>query len=111
MLLVDHPETQAALLQPLPAVAQKAKLDALATGRGRVVIVGWVAPERAEGAVAGDQPLGVAADRLFGAKALEALCRALAVEFVGVGRDIPGRRRRLEESALSRKGIEQPVGG
>ncbi len=49
---VDAPQCQAAVLQPLPTVAQVGKLDPFVGFGGFVVIVGWVElayPKRAVG--------------------------------------------------------------
>ena len=108
---VDAPQHQAALGDPLPGVAQVAKLDALVAGGCGVVVVGWVVPADAEGVVAGDEPFHVAAQRLFGAEAFDAAGGALAVEFVRIGRDLPGCRGGIQECALPGEGIEQAMCG
>lgn len=111
VLAVDAPERETAVLHPFPRMAQIAELDALAAGCSRIVVVGRIEPCRAESVVRGDEALDIAAHRLSGSEAGNALFCALPVEFVGIGHDVPCLRRRFEEHPFAREWIEQSHGG
>ena len=111
VVLVDAPQRQSAVLHPLPGVAQVAELDALAARCAGVVVVGGIEPRRTERIVRRDQPLHIAAHGLRGAEAGDAGRRAFAVQLIGVGREVPGARRRFEERAFPGERVEDAHGG
>ena len=112
MVHIHDPEADPAGLEPLPRVAQEAELNPLVASGGRaVVIVGRIAPQPRERFLAGDESLGVTAHGLFDTETFHTLRRPLAVQFVGVGRDVPRLRRHVEELALTGERIEQSVSG
>lgn len=73
------------------------------------MIVGRVVPADAKSVIAGDQALDITAHRLLDAEAFDALRGAVAVEFIGVGRDVPCACRHFEKFALTSIRIEQSV--
>jgi len=89
MLAVYTPECQPTILQPFPTVPQVGELDALVGFRGLVVVIRGIEPRCAKSIVGCQQPLDIAAHRLFRTKALNALLRPFAVQFIGIRCDIP----------------------
>jgi len=108
---IHAPHNEAAVLYPLPGVAQIAELDALVARSGRVMVIGRIEPADGEGVVAGDQALHIAADGLLRTETGDALLGATAIKFVGIGRDVPCLRRHIEKFTLTSIRIEQPVSG
>jgi hypothetical protein len=71
------------------------------------VVIRRIEPGSTKGIIGGQQPFHVAAHRLLRAEALDTHLRAFAVQFIGIGRDVPCFRRYVEKLSIPRKRVEQ----
>ena len=109
--VVDRPQHQAPCLNPLPAVAQEAKLDALVAPCLGIVVVGWVEPPHRERPTGRAQAFDISLHRLTRSEASEALGGASLIQFVGIRGHPPRLGGDFQKLAFPGERVEQFVGG